>query len=210
MKSDADNLRKKIIFDKDKKSFEQLFFNYYDYLYEFAYRYLRNKEEAEEVVSDVFLIIWQKRESLLKVTNLKVYLYVMVKNHAINHIKKHKKASFLSINNIPVDFVDEDENPERHLLTKELIKQIDEAIEGLPSRCKVIFQLVRIDGLRYKEVAEILDISVKTVENQVAIAIQKIGFKLTHYLQNKKNQRFIKWGSGAIVVAGIVSFLFIV
>ncbi len=208
MKPDEESLIEKIVYKSDKKAFECLFFDYYDYLYRFAYRYLRHKEEAEELVSDIFLTLWRKRASLLSIQNLKVYLHVMVKHQAINYIKKHRKISFLSINDIPVDFTDQAETPEARLLTKELIKEIEAAIDELPARCKVVFQLVRIDGLRYREVAEILNISVKTVENQVGIAIQKIGSKLAHHLQNQKSHRFLKWGSGALVLAGLI-FLFV-
>jgi RNA polymerase sigma-70 factor (ECF subfamily) len=77
------------------------------------------------------------------------------------------------------------EKPDSRLLTEELKKEIDDAIDGLPSQCKLIFQLVRIDGFKYKEVAEILNISVKTVENQVGIAIKKLAKKLHHLQDNK-------------------------
>ncbi len=200
-------LDKNIIDKRDKKAFEQLFFEYYDYLYGFAYSYLKNKEEAEELVSDVFLTIWRKRESLPDIHNLKVYLYVSVRNQAINYIKKHKKASFFSIYDLPFDTMDQDESPEAQVLTKELITEIDEAMEELPPRCKEVFQLVRMDGLRYKEVAEMLKISVKTVENQVGIAVQKIGARLALHLQGQTRRRLIKWRSGTLTITSLI-FLF--
>jgi RNA polymerase sigma-70 factor (family 1) len=136
---------------------------------------VKSKESAEEIVSDVFIRIWEKRRDLEKIENLKVYLYVAIRNAALNHLQLQKRISINSLEEFHAELTSIYFDPEQLLITADMIALIKRSIDQLPPKCKIIFKLVKEDGLKYREVAEILNLSVKTVENQVAIALQKIG-----------------------------------
>jgi len=157
----------------DQQAYKELFTSLYSSLFSFAKSLIKAKEPAEEVVSDVFIKVWEKRKELEKIENLRVYLYVSIRNIAYNYLEKQKR--------ILADPIDDFQgislylDPEQLLITSDMLKTVQKAIDQLPPRCKMIFKLAKEDGLKYKEIAEILNISVKTVENQLAIALQKIG-----------------------------------
>lgn len=168
--------QQQIAFNDDQHSYKQLFTGLYPYLYPFARALVKSKELAEEVVSDVFIKVWEKRKELAKIENLKLYLYVATRHIALNYldVQKRKQTS-------PLDHIQHSESitvyldPEKLLITADMLALVRKAIDQLPPQCKIIFKLVKEDGLKYREVAEILKISVKTVENQLAIALRKIG-----------------------------------
>jgi RNA polymerase sigma-19 factor, ECF subfamily len=169
------HLQKRIARFDDQQAYKELFSSFYSYLFSFALGIVKSKESAEEVVSDIFIKIWEKRHALEKVTNLKVYLYVATKNTAFNYADKQKRAATNSIDEFSVEFRSRYFDPEQLLITADMMAIIEREIDKLPPKCKIIFKLVKEDNLKYKEVAEILNISVKTVENQLAIALRKIG-----------------------------------
>ncbi|HXO74456.1 MAG TPA: sigma-70 family RNA polymerase sigma factor, partial [Puia sp.] len=127
------------------------------------------------VVSDVFIKVWEKRKELEKIDNLKVYLYVSTRNIAFNYLDKQKRNATFSIDDFQAEFTSVYFDPEQMLITADMLALIQKAIDQLPSKCRLIFKLAKEDGLKYKEIAEILNISAKTVENQIAIALHKIG-----------------------------------
>ena len=159
----------------DQWAYKELFTSLYDYLFHFARTLLKAKEPAEEVVSDVFIRIWEKRNDLDKIDNLKVYLYVSTRNIAFNYLDKQKRNATFSIDDFQAEFTSVYFDPEQMLITADMLALIQKAIDQLPSKCRLIFKLAKEDGLKYKEIAEILNISTKTVENQIAIALHKIG-----------------------------------
>lgn len=159
----------------DQHAYKELFTSLYSYLCTFARTLVKAKEPAEEVVSDVFIKIWEKRRSLDKIENLKVYLYVSTRNLSLNYLEKQKRSLTNPLDNFHTEFVSLYFDPEQLLITADMLAMIRAAIGQLPPKCKMIFKLVKEDGLKYREVAEILGISVKTVENQLAIALHKIG-----------------------------------
>jgi RNA polymerase sigma-70 factor (ECF subfamily) len=136
---------------------------------------VKSRESAEEIVSDVFIRIWEKRRDLEKIENLKVYLYVSVRNTALNYLSQQKRTITNPLDEFHAEFTSIYFDPEQLLITADMLALIRKSIDQLPPKCKIIFKLVKEDGLKYREVAEILNLSVKTVENQVAIALQKIG-----------------------------------
>jgi RNA polymerase sigma-70 factor (family 1) len=167
-------LQSRIVCFDDQSAYKELFTGLYSYLYYFAISFVKTKQSAEEIVSDVFIKLWEKRKELEKVINLKVYLYVATRNISLNYLDKQKHFVTQSI-----DGTEEIQSlyfdPEQLMITAEMLNRIHRAIDNLPPKCRVIFKLVKEDRLKYKEVAEILHISVKTVENQLAIALHKIG-----------------------------------
>ena len=187
-------LLQKIQFLDDQTSFKQLYQLLFFKLYQFAYSFVQSKESAEEVVNDVFLGVWQKRKTLDTINNINVYLYVAVKNASLNSLRKKKLNVPLSLNDLAVHHLRVTANPESMMITRELESSIRKAIEQLPPKCKIIFKMIKYDGLSYKEVAAILGISVKTVDTQLYIALKK----LTHIIQpvqtedSAASSRFIK------------------
>lgn len=165
----------------DAQAYKQLFLHFQPSLEQFAFSIVRSKESAEEIVSDVFIKIWEKRHQLDKVDNLKFYLFTAVKNRAINKIHEEKKNTAINIDNISVELRSFYHDPEQQLISAEMLKQLHEIIQLLPPRCRLIFKLVKEDELSYKEVAELLHISVKTVEAQMSLALKKIGTAI-HFL----------------------------
>jgi RNA polymerase sigma-70 factor (ECF subfamily) len=159
----------------DQLAYKELFTSFYSYLFPFALGIVKSKESAEEVVSDIFIKIWEKRDVLEKISNLKVYLYVATRNLAFNYADKQKRSATNSIDEFSVEFKSRYFDPEQLLITADMMRLIENEIDRLPPKCRIIFKLVKEDNLKYKEVAEILNISAKTVENQLAIALHKIG-----------------------------------
>jgi len=157
----------------DQQAYKELFTSLYSYLFSFAKSLVKAKEPAEEIVSDVFIKIWEKRKGLEKIENLKVYLYVSTRNIAYNYLEKQRRTLADPIDDFQGISLYLD--PEQLLITSDMLAIIQKAIDQLPPKCKMIFKLAKEDGLKYKEIAEVLNISIKTVENQLAIALQKIG-----------------------------------
>jgi RNA polymerase sigma-70 factor (family 1) len=144
-------------------------------LHHFARVITRSSEVAEEIVEDVFVKLWSNRHRINEIDNLTVYLYVAVKNRSLNAISQ--KASELiraPFDDLDIEAAQVATDPYNLLITAEMLKRMQQAVDNLPPRCKMIFKLVREDGLKHREVAEILNISINTVDVQMAIAIKKI------------------------------------
>jgi RNA polymerase sigma-70 factor (family 1) len=168
-------LQEQIARNDDPVAYKELFLSFYNPLLRFALTLLKSKEVAEEVVSDVFVNIWEKRKRIGSITNLKVYLFIAVKNTAFNYLSKQHKHFTDSVDEAGIEFKSVYFDPEQLMVTAEMIARIKAAIEQLPPKCKLIFKLVKEEELKYRDVAEILGVSVKTVESQVTIAVKKIG-----------------------------------
>lgn len=167
-------LQYKISADSDQHAYAQLYLAYMPYLLRFARSIIKNNELAEEVVSDVFIKVWQNRAELGKIDNLKLYLYVSTKNTALNYLSRHFRKDVISLEEMSLNISMGTYNPEQLLITSEAVKKINLEIQKLPPRCRLIFKLVKEDRLRYNEIARLLNISVKTIDNQMAIALKKI------------------------------------
>ncbi|MCA8833068.1 RNA polymerase sigma-70 factor [Hymenobacter pini] len=176
------------IANDDRRAFELFFTQNYNSLLRFALRYVRGRELAEEVVSDVFVKLWQKRASLPEVQHPVSYLFVAVKNQALNYLQKAENQPTAELEEVPVAWQTDYMTPERTLLTEELYQDIQRAVHKLPPQCQTIFRLVREEGLKYREVAEILNLSVKTVEVQMGIALKKISADLQHHFTQRPGQ----------------------
>jgi len=163
---------------EDAQAYKELFISYHSRLLKFAYSFTHSKESAEEIVSDVFLKIWLRRRSILEIENLHLYLYVSTKNLSINRLLKQKREKTFSLDEVKVEFESIYFNPEQLYITAEIFQRIQFAIKQLPPKCQLIFKLVKEDGLKYKQVAELLHLSVKTIESQMAIAVRKISLCL--------------------------------
>lgn len=163
------SLLHRIQFDNDETAFRQFYTDNMFRLFQFAFTFVQNREQAEEIVNDVFLRLWQNRSRIGQIENISVYLYVAVKNTAANYLRQSKPRHLEAVHHFYLS-----PDPEQILITDELRKKIAAAIDGLPARCKLIFKLVKEDGLSAAEVAAILDISYKTVTTQLTIALKKL------------------------------------
>lgn len=167
-------LQLKIAENNDSHAFSQLFMAQFHNLQKFANSIIKNQELAEEIVSDVFIKIWQNRANLVKIDNFKLYLYISTKNTALNYLSRHFRKKTLSLDEISLNIPGVSINPENLMITNEAVKKIDFAIHNLPLRCRLIFKLAKEDGLKYNDIAKLLNISVNTIDNQMAIALKKI------------------------------------
>lgn len=173
----------------DGAAFKTLYRHYFARLLQFAFVMVHAKEPAEEIVNDVFINLWRRRAQLYKIDNPDVYLYVAVKNKALDYLSKNHLQENVDIEKLSAGYLQFFMDPEKILISGELQKQITQAVEQLPARCKLIFKLIREDGLKYKETAAILNLSVKTVEAQMAIAVKKLAAVLLPPSKTGKPQR---------------------
>lgn len=170
---DVKDLLLKIAYDDDLASFQKIYFLYYDRLLKLACSFVKLTEVGEEIVDDVFVKVWTTRGKLAGVNNLTVYLYVAVKNQSINY-NAANRMSYIDFESVNFEFKDHGSSPEDIFITDELAKIIDNTIERLPAECKMVYKLVKEDRLKYRKVAEILNISVKTVEYHMGNALKTI------------------------------------
>lgn len=155
---------------------EAIFRSNYKSLCLMAYRVTNCKDTAEDIVQDCFYKLWKSKDAIMVKTSLKAYLYRSVTNAALNHIrlaKKHSDITELSLEPFEENVVSEPQ--------VDITKKVKEAIETLPPKCKTIFILSRYQGMKYREIAETLNISIKTVENQMSIAFEKLRENLKEY-----------------------------
>lgn len=164
--------------DTAEHDFKRLYDLLYNRFFRIAVYYLHREEHAQEVVLDVFLTLWNKREDLSSIGNFESYCFILLKNASLNYLSKHKQ-----INN-SFDSVSEPEHsatPEDDLINEELLLVYINTLEQLPPRCREVFILLREQGLSYKQVAEQLNISTKTVDAQLQKAVSILKEKIKSY-----------------------------
>ena len=163
-----------------KTAFEIFFKQYYRILCNYAYGIISDRNEAEEVVQDLFCKIWEQRENLVKLQSVKAYLYRSVHNKCINKIRhtkiklaymEHSKRENFNIT-----------SPVSEIQLKELQEKIQKAISDLPKQCGLVFKLSRNEEMSYKEIAKMLEISYKTVENHMGKALKLLRIQMAEYL----------------------------
>jgi RNA polymerase sigma-70 factor (family 1) len=157
-----------------EKSYKSLFMLLHERLLRFAGTILGSNEDAEEVVSDFFIAIWQRRKAMAPLEKPLLYFFVGVKHTALNRLKANKKAQLSQTTAWQLQLDSFFFNPEELMLSEEFTQKIMRCINELPPRCRLIFNLVKLDGLKYAETAQLLDVSVKTVEAQMAIALRRL------------------------------------
>jgi RNA polymerase sigma-70 factor (family 1) len=169
----------------DEQAFARLFRHLYDRLLHFCIRYVHIREAAEEIVSDVFVKLWNRRSELEKVENLQVYLFVAVKNHSLNYLEQYSHLRIVPLSGSDTADLRNSIDLERDLEWKEMRFKMDQIVAALPAQCRRIFQLIKEDGFKYKEVAEILNISPRTVETQLFRAMRRLNDGLGSIGKNK-------------------------
>ncbi|HEY0669832.1 MAG TPA: RNA polymerase sigma-70 factor [Sphingobacteriaceae bacterium] len=170
-----------LIKQEDQLAYTELFDRYKGVLYSHAYRLLEDHDEAEDVIQDVFLTLWQKRMELEISGTLSSYLYVAVRNRIFKLFARKKVAQRYSAS--LQKFKGEDHNyTEEKLLERELAAIIEREVEALPEKMREVFLLTRDNTRSYKEIGAQLEISEKTVRNQVYNALQLLKVKINFFI----------------------------
>ncbi len=172
-----------------QESFTNFFDYYYSRMIQFATIIAKSEILAEEIVLDVFLKIWEQKKAIDSIGNIETYLFVSVRNTAINTLKKDQKFHFDMLGDAHIQLADYKPSADNLLIEHEMLEALNDAVNQLPAKCKIIFKLMREDGLNRNEVAQILNVSVKTVDNQVIIAVRKIAEQLNIDLSNPQNSK---------------------
>ncbi len=172
----------------DKAAFGELFKRYHSKLISFALCYIPRFEEAEDVVSEVFVKLLTKRERLKDIDNFEAYIYFSVKNQSLNHIKKNKKRDWLFS---PIDFDDvktgEYLQPLNQLLHKEMREEIIRLVEQMPHKRRLVFKMIKDDDLKISEVAKLLNIAEKTVKKHLELAVKDLRLGIGDYLSSRND-----------------------
>lgn len=170
---------------KDEKAFEQLFHYYYPRLYRYAFRYLKNEFWAEELSMEVLARVWERKSAITHAETFENYLFTAARNHLINHWQR-KIDGLLSLETLPAEAADlHGKNASAAydpVLSKELETLYHNSLSDLPPQRRLIFLLHRNDQLSYKEIAQKLDISPKTVENHIGAALKQLRVAMLQYL----------------------------
>ena len=165
----------------NEKAFEMVFRQFYALLCNYTCSILKDKDEAEEVVQNLFFNLWNKREKLEITTSLKAYLYRAAHNDCLNRIK-HGKVKTVYAEDYKSVAGNAYDDSSKMLDAKELNKKINTSIDELPEQCGIVFRLSRFENLKYNEIVIQLNISVKTVENHMGKALKLLREKLKDYL----------------------------
>ena len=165
----------------DEYTLESLFRDHYKGLCRFALGYVKQEEAAKEIVQNAFVSLWEKRETIDLSRQVKTYLTTTVRNRSLNYLRDHKKfsADLLSLENLSQDAGYD--QPDK-LVETEIREKIASAVEELPEKCREIFVLNRFENLKYQQIADKLQISVKTVETQMSKALQHMRIRLAEFL----------------------------
>jgi RNA polymerase sigma-70 factor (ECF subfamily) len=160
-----------------------LFNRYYDALVRFALPMLKDTDSSRDAVQEVFFRLWNKREELTVNSSVKAYLYMSVKNHCLNLMKKDQRITWINESEELENVGGNSDSTMSHIQEKDLQKRLRDALDSIPPKCRQVFELSRYGGKSYKEIAEMLDLSVKTVENQMSKALQILRVQLLPYLK---------------------------
>lgn len=170
-----------LLAQKDEAAFEKVFKTYFKNLHAYACTILKDEDEAEEMVQQVFFKLWDRAENLTFNGPIAAYLYRAIHNECLNYLKHQKVRSNHQLY-VAHSMKNQAENGQGKMMGKELEIRYKKALEELPEQCRLIFQLSRFGDMKYREIADELDISVKTVENQMGKALKLLRQKLVEFL----------------------------
>jgi RNA polymerase sigma-70 factor, ECF subfamily len=157
----------------NKAAFDTLFRKYYSQLVRFAIGFLHDGPTAEEIVQEVFVKIWENAPRILITTTVPGYLYSSVKNHCLNYLKHENTKRKYEKEQAEVSSLQPAGTTENVNIAF-FMQMLARTVGLLPEKCREIFEMAKFDGLSYEEIAEYLEVSVKTVENQMGIALKKL------------------------------------
>ncbi|WP_398451560.1 RNA polymerase sigma factor [Sphingobacterium thalpophilum] len=164
-------LRYAIAFDRSQPAFKILFKYFHTDLYEFGLAILKSPEPVEDIISEIFLKLWLLEDRLMDIDNIKTYLFRSIKNNTIKYLER--QASHIDISEI-IDFHYHAPSVEQEYISHENLKIIQQAIDGLPTKCKMAFTLVKDMDCTYHETAAIMEISTNTVDRHIQLALRRL------------------------------------
>ena len=157
--------------NSEEFAFNELMRYYYPGLLSFAHSVVKDRQLCEELIQDIFVKLWENRKTLATINNLSNYLYISVKYSSFATLKKKKPIDYDGFgDSFPASYT----NVDTRLISQENLLKVSDAINQLPPKCRLIFRLIKDEGMKYSDVAGILDISVKTVEAQMTIALKQL------------------------------------
>lgn len=160
----------------------QMFFDYsYIQVYRYTSYYLSDPDDCKDVISDVYYYLWQNRHKLINVINIDNYLFICVRNQALQYIRNSSRYQKISLEGLYREEFAENHDPEHKLLDEELRDVIELSINSLPERCRQVFFLVKEEGMKYRDAAKCLGISEKTVHAQMCIALKRVSRVINEY-----------------------------
>lgn len=165
----------------DKSALKVLFDYHYQMVCSTIHRFIRDHSLTEDLAQEVFVRFWEKREQINITSSLDAYLRRMAVNEALGHLRRHKNRFTEEITSNVSGGMEED--VEQQFLQSELEVKVKDAINELPPRCQTIFKLSRFEDMTYQQIADEMDISIKTVENQMGKALKYLRQRLHGYLQ---------------------------
>ncbi len=170
-----------LLASNDEKSIDLLFDKYYTYLCNVIYRVINDSDYAEDIVQEIFMDIWKKREKINVQTSLRAYLRRAAVNRSLNHIRK-QRMKFDDDEDAVLDIESSTIDGQTTMEKNELERRIHESIDALPPKCKLVFSMSRFENMSYQEIADALGISIKTVENQISKALRILRSAVQSYL----------------------------
>jgi RNA polymerase sigma-70 factor (family 1) len=173
----------------NQRAFEDLYRLFFSRLFNFSMLYVHTKEAAEEIVNDIMIKVWNKRDDISSIENLETYLFVAVRNHSLNYLQKYSHYHIAIEPESGMAEVVNIHNPEKELEWKEINSKLHMAVEQLPDQCRTFFKLIKEEGFKYKQVAEILGLSPRTIETQLFRAIKKLSAVLKDYTDKPIGKR---------------------
>lgn len=161
----------------DQSALEEIYNRYHGILFAHAYRRLADKEEVRDILQDLFIYLWNKRDVLTITSSLSGYLYTSVRSRILNIYRNQKVRDVYSLS--LQDFINSCENTvEEKLIEKELIQLVEQEVASLPPQMRLVFEMSRFQEKSHKEIAEELEISPQTVRTQVRNALRILRVKL--------------------------------
>jgi len=168
-----------LVKQSDQSAFVAIYDKYWAEMYACAFHLFPHKETCEDLIHDIFLYIWTSREKL-EVRSLKDYLYIAIKHKALNKIRTQKPEVVIEGDEDAIFYADE--KSDEQLTLKELSLLLDQGIRSLPDKCRQILTLSRKEHLSNKEIASRLNLTTKTVENQINIGLKRIKILMSDFL----------------------------
>jgi len=194
----------------DKQAFAQFFNYYHARLIRFALLFLKSYQDAEDVVSDVMIKLLKQKEKLPEINNFEGYLYLAIKNQTLNLLKKQRLSSDNNVELSDDHLTHQYVQPYETILADELRQIIFNTVEKLPPKRRMVYKMVKDDGLKIKEVAQILDLAEKTVKKHLELALRSLKEVVELYNSEKKSTTpmiSIKHKAGLILLLISLSFL---
>lgn len=184
------HILERIAIHDDQKAFSEFFDCYHSRLIKFASLYVPNYDQAEEIVSEVLIKLLKKRKTLHEIEKFEGYLFTVIKNQSLNYIKQNKKnIGQLSIENLEDFFSTERIDPYEKYLESELRDLLNKTIELLPPKRQMVFKLIKDEGMSQKEAAELMDISVRTVEVHLKLAVKDVRMIIKDYFTESQKEK---------------------